>query len=99
MPAMAFATFSLAFAFAGNDLVNFVGVPLAALDAWHIFSAAEGADPSTFMMDKLAEPSTASSTWLLLSGVVMVVTLWISKKARRVIITSVKLSSSSRGGK
>ena len=92
-------TFSLAFAFAGNDLVNFVGVPLAALDAWHIFSAAEGADPSTFMMDKLAEPSTASSTWLLLSGVVMVVTLWVSKKARRVIITSVKLSSSSRGGK
>lgn len=92
-------TFSLAFAFAGNDLVNFVGVPLAALDAWHIFSAAEGADPSSFMMGQLAEPTTASSMWLLLSGVVMVGTLWISKKARRVIITSVKLSSSSRGGK
>ena len=92
-------TFSLAFAFAGNDLVNFVGVPLAALDAWHIFSAAEGADPSTFMMDKLADPTTTSSVWLLLSGVVMVATLWVSKKARRVILTSVKLSSSSRGGK
>lgn len=92
-------TFALAFAFAGNDLVNFVGVPLAALDAWHIFASHPGADPNSFMMGELADPTKANSGWLLASGLVMVVTLWISKKARRVILTSVKLSSSSRGGK
>lgn len=92
-------TFALAFAFAGNDLVNFVGVPLAALDAWHIFSAAPGADPDTFMMSGLAESTKTNSLWLLASGLVMVVTLWTSKKARRVIDTSVNLSASSRGGK
>ncbi len=92
-------TFALSFAFAGNDLVNFVGVPLAALDAWHIFAASNGADPETMKMGALAEPSTANSVWLLLSGAAMAATLWISKKARRVIMTSVKLSSSSRGGK
>lgn len=92
-------TFALAFAFAGNDLVNFVGVPLAALDAWTIFSANPGADPNTFMMSGLAESTKANSFWLLASGMVMVVTLWVSKKARRVIDTSVNLSASSRGGK
>lgn len=92
-------TFALAFAFAGNDLVNFVGVPLAALDAWNIFSVVPGADADTFMMGGLAESTKTNSLWLLASGAVMVVTLWTSKKARRVIDTSVNLSASSRGGK
>ena len=92
-------TFALAFAFAGNDLVNFVGVPLAALEAMNIFEASGAVDPKTFMMGDLAKPSTAGSFWLILSGLVMVGTLWVSKKARRVIMTSVKLSSSSRGEK
>ena len=92
-------TFALAFAFAGNDLVNFVGVPLAALEAMNIFEASGAVDPKTFMMGDLAKPSTAGTLWLILSGLVMVATLWVSKKARRVIMTSVKLSSSSRGEK
>ena len=92
-------TFALAFAFAGNDLVNFVGVPLAALDSWHIFSATPGADPAVFTMEGLREPFAASTGWLVASGLVMVVTLYCSKKAHRVIRTSVNLSSSTRGGR
>ncbi|MCG5030728.1 inorganic phosphate transporter [Mesosutterella sp. OilRF-GAM-744-9] len=90
-------TFALAFAFAGNDLVNFVGVPIAALDAAHIFEAAGGADPSGFMMGGLAEAIPAPGLLLLLSGVVMVATLFLSKSARKVIETSVNLSASSNG--
>ena len=89
-------TFSLAFAFAGNDLVNFVGVPLAAWDSWKEWQASGAAD-NAFMMGGLLKPSTASTAFLLLSGFVMVLTLWFSKKAHRVIQTSINLSSSRSG--
>ena len=90
-------TFALAFAFAGNDLVNFVGVPLAALDAVRDFMA-NGTDGDTFMMTSLAEKgSKAATIFLLLSGLVMVLTLWFSKKAHRVVQTSINLSSSQQG--
>ena len=91
-------TFSLAFAFAGNDLVNFVGVPLAAWDSWKEWQASGAAD-NAFMMGGLLKPSTAPTAFLLLSGFVMVLTLWFSKKAHRVIRTSISLASSARGGK
>lgn len=89
-------TFSLAFAFAGNDLVNFVGVPLAALDSVKDFMA-NGTDAKTFMMDSLSRGSAAPTFFLLLSGLVMVATLWFSKKAHRVVQTSINLSSSQAG--
>ena len=89
-------TFSLAFAFAGNDLVNFVGVPLAAYDSWQQWSAS-GASDATFMMGGLLKASTAPTSFLLLSGLVMVLTLWFSRKARRVIEASISLSSSQTG--
>ncbi|MDO4936285.1 MAG: inorganic phosphate transporter [Sutterellaceae bacterium] len=89
-------TFSLAFAFAGNDLVNFVGVPLAALDSVKDFMA-NGTDASTYMMDSLSKGSPAPTIFLLLSGLVMVATLWFSKKAHRVVQTSINLSSSQAG--
>ena len=90
-------TFSLAFAFAGNDLVNFVGVPLAALDAVRDFMA-NGTDGDTFMMTSLAEKGSKVATiFLLLSGLIMVLTLWFSKKAHRVVQTSINLSSSQQG--
>ena len=89
-------TFSLAFAFAGNDLVNFVGVPLAAWDSWKEWQASGAAD-NAFMMGGLLKPSTAPTAFLLLSGFVMVLTLWFSKKAHRVIQTSINLSSSRSG--
>ena len=92
-------TFSLAFAFAGNDLVNFIGVPLAALSSYEIWSAVEGADPTTFTMEGLRHNNGTPTYFLLASGIVMVLTLWFSKRARRVIRTSISLASSARGGK
>ena len=90
-------TFSLAFAFAGNDLVNFVGVPIAALDSARYYLASGATDPSTFFMKDLLRADAANTWLLLLSGTVMVVTLWTSRKAMRVVETSVKLSSSQGG--
>ncbi|MCL1974212.1 MAG: inorganic phosphate transporter [Bacteroidetes bacterium] len=91
-------TFALAFAFAGNDLVNFVGVPLAALDSFNAYKvSAMAADSMT--MEVLLGAARTPTAYLLLSGLIMVATLTFSKKARRVTQTSVNLSSSSRGAK
>lgn len=90
-------TFSLAFAFAGNDLVNFVGVPLAALSSVQDFVAHPGASPETFRMASLLDSAKTPTYFLLLSGLVMVFTLWFSKKAQRVVQTSINLSSSNAG--
>ena len=92
-------TFALAFAFAGNDLVNFVGVPVAALDSFHIFAAMPDADPATMTMGGLRDVTHTPTLILAASGIVMCLTLWFSKKAHRVIRTSVNLSSATRGGK
>ena len=89
-------TFSLAFAFAGNDLVNFVGVPIAAWDSFKIWSAAQS-PAETFMMGDLLKPAKAATWMLLASGMVMVFTLWFSKKAHRVIQTSINLASTQTG--
>ena len=89
-------TFALAFAFAGNDLVNFVGVPLAALDSYNAW-VASGAAAETFTMEGLLKPTVANTFLLLLAGLVMVLTLWFSKKAQVVIQTSINLSSSNSG--
>jgi len=91
-------TFALAFSFAGNDLVNFVGVPLAALDAFNNWSADGHGDPG-FIMSCLNENNAVATFWLFLSGVIMSVTLWTSKKARQVIQTSINLSSSVSGSR
>ena len=91
-------TFALAFAFAGNDLVNFVGVPIAAMDSCNIFSAVAGtASDKTYAMSALAEPISPPTILLILSGVVMVLTIRFSKSARQVIETSLNLSSSANG--
>lgn len=89
-------TFALAFSFAGNDLVNFVGVPLAALDSYRMFSGQE-LPASEFMMASLREPAGTATAWLVASGTVMALTLWFSKKALRVVQTTINLSSSERG--
>ena len=91
-------TFALAFAFAGNDLVNFVGVPLAARDSYLAFIES-GATPEGFMMDGLREAVKTPTFLLLIAGLIMVATLTFSKKAKRVVQTSINLSSSSRGAK
>ena len=72
---------------------------MAALDSWNIFSAAEGANPDTFLMGGLRDVTHTPTYILLGAGLVMVLTLCFSKKAHTVIRTSINLSSSSRGGK
>lgn len=89
-------TFSLAFAFAGNDLVNFVGVPLAAWESFTLFQTS-AISPDVMTMESLKKAVQTPTTFLLLAGVIMVLTLWFSKKAHRVVQTSINLSSSSRG--
>ena len=91
-------TFALAFSFAGNDLVNFVGVPLAALDAYENW-AASGVAADSFMMDCLNSDSLTGTGWLFTAGLIMCITLWISKKARQVVQTSINLSSSTSGSR
>ncbi|HIV15396.1 MAG TPA: inorganic phosphate transporter [Candidatus Avisuccinivibrio pullicola] len=89
-------TFALAFSFAGNDLVNFIGVPLAALDSFETWIAS-GLSADNLLMGSLNENSHVSTWYLFAAGAIMVVTLWTSKKAHRVIQTSINLSSSTRG--
>ncbi len=85
-------TFALALAFAGNDLVNFIGVPIAAFQSFQFFSAS-GQTPDTYMMGRLAEEDVVAPFYfLLIAGLVMVYTLWTSKKARSVIETEMSLA-------
>lgn len=84
-------TFALALAFAGNDLVNFIGVPIA---AWQSFEAwqASGVPATEFSMNVLAEKVPTPTFLLFGAGMVMVLTLWFSKKARYVTQTEINLS-------
>ena len=83
-------TFALALAFAGNDLVNFIGVPLAGYDAWQI---AREAGSESIMMGDLANPARANFPILLASGIIMVLTLIFSKKSKHVAETELSLAS------
>ncbi|SHI55919.1 inorganic phosphate transporter [Pseudozobellia thermophila] len=89
-------TFALAMAFAGNDLVNFIGVPLAALASYQAWSQSAIA-PNEFTMEGLATAVQTPTYLLLFSGVVMVITLWFSSKAKNVVKTSVDLSRQDEG--
>ncbi|TDE04300.1 inorganic phosphate transporter [Flavobacterium sandaracinum] len=90
-------TFALALAFAGNDLVNFIGVPIAAFNSYEIFKGS-GVSGDSFMMGALANDDiVAPFYFLLLAGVIMVITLWTSKKAKSVIETGVNLSRQGDG--
>lgn len=87
-------TFALAMAFAGNDLVNFIGVPLTGLSAYQDYIANGNGDPSSFLMGSLNGPSNTSIWFLIGAGVMMVVSLSTSKKARKVSQTEIGLGSS-----
>jgi phosphate/sulfate permease len=88
-------TFALAMAFAANDLVNFIGVPLAGLAAYT--EAGMAADPMTATMEALTEPVRSNPLFLLLAGIIMVITLWFSRKARTVTRTEVRLGRQEEG--
>ena len=89
-------TFSLAMAFAGNDLVNFIGVPIAALNSYEVWHSS-GVDPTLFYMDSLAKKVPSNVWLLLLAGAIMVITLWTSSKAKSVIETGINLSRQGEG--
>lgn len=90
-------TFALATAFAGNDLVNFIGVPLAGLASFQDYSANGGGEPMEFLMGSLNGPAKTPFIYLFLAGAIMVVALITSKKAKNVIKTSVDLSRQDEG--
>ena len=92
-----FGTFALAMAFAGNDLVNFVGVPLTGLEAYKDYMDNGSGDASLYMMKSLMDTSHTPTIYLLIAGVVMVLSLVFSKKAQNVVKTSVDLSRQDEG--
>lgn len=84
-------TFALALAFAGNDLVNFIGVPIAAWQSYEAWQAS-GELATEFGMDVLAAKVPTPTLLLFISGMIMVATLWLSKKARYVSDTEINLA-------
>ena len=88
---IAVGTFSLALAFAGNDLVNFIGVPIAAWQSYQSWLAS-GIDPELFSMGGLAAKVATPTIFLFIAGLVMVLTLWTSTKAKKVVKTTIDLS-------
>jgi len=90
-------TFSLAMAFAGNDLLNFIGVPLAGFASFKEFMVDPTLNPATFSMESLLEPVKTPTSFLLAAGLIMVTTLYFSKKARTVSSTEVNLARQGSG--
>lgn len=90
-------TFALAMAFAGNDLVNFIGVPLAGYSSFQDYSANAGGDASGYMMDSLNGPAHTPVLFLIAAGLIMVISLATSKKAFNVVKTSVDLARQDAG--
>jgi hypothetical protein len=94
-PIVLIGTFALAMAFAGNDLVNFIGVPLAGLNAYRVGAVSH--NPLFAAMDALEKPVQSNTFLLLIAGTIMVVTLWVSRKARTVTKTEVSLGRQEEG--
>ncbi|MFH2011445.1 MAG: inorganic phosphate transporter [Pseudomonadota bacterium] len=94
-PIVLVGTFALAMAFAANDLVNFIGVPLAGLSAYK--SAIASSDPLGITMTALSEKVQSQTLVLLAAGIIMVITLWLSKKARTVTETEISLGKQEEG--
>jgi phosphate/sulfate permease len=90
-------TFALAMAFAGNDLVNFIGVPLAGFESFKLLLHTPGASPDSLLMTGLAGKIKTDTYMLVIAGAIMVITLWTSKKAKSVVKTSLDLSRQQEG--
>ncbi len=90
-------TFSIAMAFAGNDLVNFIGVPLAGFESYKIVSADPSIEATSYTMELLRQPVQTPTIFLLAAGVVMILALLLSKKARSVTRTEIDLARQGEG--
>jgi phosphate/sulfate permease len=89
-------TFALALAFAGNDLVNFIGVPMAAWNSYEAWSVS-GVPANEFNMSVLAGKVPTPTVFLFIAGMIMVLTLWFSTKAKKVAATEVNLARQTEG--
>jgi phosphate/sulfate permease len=94
-PIVLVGTFALAMAFAANDLVNFIGVPLAGINSYQVAEATTA--PLTTPMVALQKATPSNTLFLILAGMIMAVTLWFSKKARTVTATEVNLGRQEEG--
>ena len=94
---MLLGTFALALAFAANDLVNFIGAPMGALASYNIANSIPNLDPYSFLMSDLSKKVNAENWILVIAGLVMVATLWMSKKARSVTETEINLGRQNQG--
>ena len=90
-------TFALAMAFAGNDLVNFIGVPIAGFNSYEAFAAQSQYGADSFLMTALAQKTPVPAYMLVGAGLIMVLTLFFSKKARSVTKTELALSRQQEG--
>src|SRR5690606_35540610 len=89
-------TFALALAFSGNDLVNFIGVPIAAFQSYELWEASyllKGTPPTAYTMEALTSVVTTPTYVLIGAGLIMVITLWWSQKARALMKTEIDLAS------
>ncbi len=92
-----FGTFALAMAFAGNDLVNFIGAPMAGYESYRIWAGSQGHAPDGLTMGALNNAIQTPTFFLITAGIIMALTLWFSKKAKTVTKTSVDLARQSDG--
>ncbi|WP_185870728.1 inorganic phosphate transporter [Blattabacterium cuenoti] len=92
-----YGTFSLAMAFAGNDLVNFIGIPIASIQSYHIWKEAGSPPAEKFNMKSLSGNVKVPSLVLIFSGIIMILTLWFSKKTKTITSTEINLSRQNEG--
>ncbi|WP_185853007.1 inorganic phosphate transporter [Blattabacterium cuenoti] len=92
-----YGTFSLAMAFAGNDLVNFIGIPIASIQSYNIWKEAGSPPAEKFNMKSLSGNVQAPSMVLIFAGLIMILTLWFSKKTKTIVSTEINLSRQNEG--
>ncbi|WP_185860132.1 inorganic phosphate transporter [Blattabacterium cuenoti] len=92
-----YGTFSLAMAFAGNDLVNFIGIPIASIQSYKIWKEAGSPSAEKFNMKSLSENVQVPSVVLIVAGIIMILTLWFSKKTKTITSTEINLSRQNEG--
>ncbi|WP_185855034.1 inorganic phosphate transporter [Blattabacterium cuenoti] len=92
-----YGTFSLAMAFAGNDLVNFIGIPIASIQSYNIWKEAGSPPAERFNMKSLSGNVQVPSIVLIFAGLIMILTLWFSKKTKTIVSTEINLSRQNEG--
>ncbi|WP_185858195.1 inorganic phosphate transporter [Blattabacterium cuenoti] len=92
-----YGTFSLAMAFAGNDLVNFIGIPIASLQSYNIWKESGSPPAEKFNMKSLSGNVKVPSSVLIFAGMIMILTLWFSKKTKNITSTEINLSRQNEG--